>query len=382
MNNQEKSNINNDQENKILITNSNKFSNLETNNIALKNKRIVYFDWLRILSSFSVVFLHVSSQNKMFLPIKSHEWKILVYYEGIVRFGVPIFLMISGTIFLEKNIPFSIILKKYIKKIYINRIFWSFFYSLREKIVNKYSYKKTFFLFLIGPYHLWYLYRICALYLITPFLKEITKNEHLLIIFLILNFIFGFFFHNLLTVLYYYSKDYYNIINQILGKYSLNGFLEKTLFYYIFGFYLNKTKITLLLRIIIYILGICGMIFTSGMSYYISLKKNRKIYFYSSKNISVFMTSISIFILFKYNFNHYNCRKRIKEFIQKLSRLTFGIYIIHPFVIEEFKVRLKFSNLLFEPIYSVPIISLITFLISSLFAYLVKLIPFINQYIF
>jgi len=61
MNNQEKSNINNDQENKILITNSNKFANIETKNIALKNKRIVYFDWLRILSSFSVVFLHVSS---------------------------------------------------------------------------------------------------------------------------------------------------------------------------------------------------------------------------------------------------------------------------------------------------------------------------------
>ena len=129
-------------------------------------------------------------------------------------------------------------------------------------------------------------------------------------------------------------------------------------------------------------LGICGMIFTSGMSYYISLKKNAKINFFSSKCINVFFPSIAIFILFKYNFNDLKCRKGIIEFIQKLGRLTFGIYIIHPLVIDEFNIRFKLNNLSFEPLYSVPIISLITFLTSSLLVYLIKLIPFINQYIF
>jgi surface polysaccharide O-acyltransferase-like enzyme len=381
MNNQENNNIN-DQDNRVLITHSNKIDNLESNISASTNKRIDYFDWLRILCSFSVIFLHASHQNQIICPIKSHKWKILIFYEGIVRFGVPIFFMISGAIFLEKNISFSIMLKKYIKKIYINRIFWSFFYSTREKIIKKYTYKNAFLLFLKGHYHLWYLFRICALYLITPFLKEFTKNEQLLTIFLIVNFIFGLLFQSLLTFLFYYSKTYYYTYNQILGKYELNGFLEKTLFYYIFGFYLNKINIKPLLRKIIYILGICGMIFTSGMSYYISLKKNTKINFFSSKYINVFFPSVAIFILFKYNFNDLKYRKGIKEFIQKLGRLTFGIYIIHPFVIDEFNIRFKLNNLSFQPLYSVPIISLITFLISSLIVYLIKLIPFINQYIF
>ena len=383
MNNHKKYKYNNiDQDNRVLIANSNKVDNLETNNSALVNKRIDYFDWLRILCSFSVIFLHSAHQNQTICKINSHEWKILIFYEGIVRFGVPIFFMISGTIFLEKNISFSIMLKKYIKKIYINRIFWSFCYSLREKIIKKHTYKNTFLLFLNGPYHLWYLFRICALYLITPFLKGFTKNDQLLIIFLTLNFIFGLLFNNLLTFLSYFSKDYYNTFNQILGKYDLNGFFEKTLFYYILGFYLNKVNIKPILRKIIYILGICGMIFTSGMIYFISLKKNEKINFFSSKCINVFFPSIAIFIFFKYNFNDLKYRKGIKEFIQKLGRLTFGIYIIHPLVVDEFNIRFKFNNLSFEPLYSVPIISLITFLISSLIVYLIKLIPFINQYIF
>ena len=52
MNNHENSNINNNnQENRVLIKNLNKIDNLETNDLTLKNLRIDYFDWLRILCS-------------------------------------------------------------------------------------------------------------------------------------------------------------------------------------------------------------------------------------------------------------------------------------------------------------------------------------------
>jgi surface polysaccharide O-acyltransferase-like enzyme len=371
-----------EEEYRILINNSNEIINLEKNYSKLKNKRIDYFDWLRILASFSVISIHVSAQNWDICPIKSHEWKIFNFYDAIVRFGVPIFFMISGTIFLEKNISFSIMLKKYIKNIYINFIFCSFFYSLRKKIIKNYTYKKTFLLILNGHYHLWFLYRICGLYLITPFLKEITKKEVLLNIFLIINFIFGFLFPNLLTFLFYYSKEYYNTIKQILQKIGLNGFLNNNLLYYIFGFYLNKKNISPLFRIIIYFFGICGMIFSFEITYYASAKKNKKISVNSSNYFNAFLMSIAIFIFFKYNFSCLGNKKRIKEIIQKLGHLTFGIYIIHPFVIEELNIRIKLNTLSFDPLYSVPINSLIIFFISLLIAYFIKLIPFINRYIF
>ena len=139
---------------------------------------------------------------------------------------------------------------------------------------------------------------------------------------------------------------------------------------------------SLLIRIIIYFLGICAMIFSFEITYYASVKKKKKISINSSNYFNTFLMSIAIFIFFKYNFSNLGNKKRIKEIIQKLGHLTFGIYIIHPFVIEELNIRIKLNTLSFEPLYSVPINSLIVFFISLLIAYFIKLIPFINRYIF
>ena len=374
--------MNSEENSRILIKNPNKIINPVNNCIVLKNKRIDYFDLLRILCSFSVILIHVSCQKWNTPPIKSHEWKIFSFYNGISRFGVPIFFMISGTLFLAKNISFSSIVKKYIKNIIIHLIFWSFFYSLRKKIINNYTYKTMFILFLNSHFHLWYLFRICGLYLITPFLKEFTKNEKF-ILYLILNFIFGFLFQNILSFFKFYSKEYHDIIKLILNKFAIDYFLTSHIFYYMLGFYLNKKNIRPLFRIIIYILGICGMIFTSEMTYYISFKKNIKmIFLYYPHYINVFFMSISIFIFFKHNFKGLKNKKSLKKFIEKLAGLTFGIYIIHPFVIEELNIRIKLNTLSFDPLYSIPINSLITFIISLLIVYFFKFIPFINQYIF
>ena len=379
MNIQENSSFKNNKENKFLI-NSNEMKKNLLNKINFKNKRIDYFDWLRILCSFSVVITHISAQKWNSSQIISHEWKIFNFYDSISRFAIPIFFMISGTLFLEKDISFGIILNKYIKRIYIKLLFWSFFYSLRGKILHKNNCKKTFLIFLNGHYHLWYLFRILGLYLITPFLKQIIKNKKLFKIFLILNIFFSILFSNLLTIISYNSKDCYNNLNGIIYKLGLNYFLDHNQMYYIFGFYLNRLNIKPLFRIIIYILGIFGSFFTFQMTYYISFKKNKKINFYSNFYINIFITSIGLFIFFKYNFSNlkYN---NIKQFIQKLGSLTFGIYAIHPFVIEELDIRFNINTLSFEPFYSVPINSLITFLISLIFAYVIKLIPFINKYI-
>ena len=380
MNIQENYIIKKNEENKALI-NLNETKKIEYNKSKLKNKRIEYFDWLRVFCCFSVVFLHLSGQKWHSSHIFSYEWKIFNFYDSIVRFGVPIFFMISGAIFLGKDISFGIMLNKYIRGIYLKLLFWSFFYSLREKIIHKNNYKKTFLLFINGHYHLWYLFRICGLYLITPFLKQITKNEKLFKIFLVLHIFFCLLFPNLLTIIFYNSKDYYNTLNVIISKFGLNGLLKNYQIYYIFGFYLNRYNIKPLFRIMIYILGIFGTTFTFQMTYYFSFKKNKKINFYSPFYINVFFESIGIFIFFKYNFNKLKHKKNKKEFIQNLGSLTFGIYIIHPFVIEELNRRFNINTLSFEPLYSVPINSLIIFLISLILTYIIKLIPFINQYI-
>ena len=377
MNIQDNSRIKNNNENKVLIK-SNKTNKNKFNKSTLKHKRIEYFDWLRILCCFSVIVIHNSSQWYT-SQVRSHEWKICNFYHNITRFGVPIFFMISGALFLEKDTSFCSMLNKYIKNIYIKLLFWSFLYSLREKIIHKNNYKITFIMFLNGHYHLWFLFSICGLYLITPFLKQITENGKLFKIFLVLNILFSILYPNLLVIISYKLKDFSNTLNRRISKFGLNNFFSPYQMYYIFGFYLNKYNIKPLFRIIIYSLGIFITIFTFNITNYISFRKNKKINFFSNFYINVFSASIGIFIFFKYNFNNLEYKKNIKEIIQKLGRLTFGIYIIHPFVIEELNIRFNINNLSFEPLYSVPINSLIIFLISLIIVYIIKLIPFINQ---
>ena len=63
--------------------------------------RNIQYDLLRILAAFSVVMLHSAAQYWYDLPIDGRAWKTVNAYDACFRFGVPIFVMISGAIFLD-----------------------------------------------------------------------------------------------------------------------------------------------------------------------------------------------------------------------------------------------------------------------------------------
>ena len=64
-------------------------------------KRIVYFDLLKVISAFAVVFIHVISEFWYDLDINSSYFIILTVIDSLLRFAVPIYLMISGALFLN-----------------------------------------------------------------------------------------------------------------------------------------------------------------------------------------------------------------------------------------------------------------------------------------
>lgn len=135
-----------------------------------KEERKIYFDFLRIFATFAVIILHVSAQNWHTTDINSFEWNIFNFYDSIVRWGVPIFVMISGALFLNKNQSIKKIYTKNILRIIIAFIFWSLIYtvlfskglSIKTMIIN----------FFEGYYHMWFLFMIVGLYMITPFIKK------------------------------------------------------------------------------------------------------------------------------------------------------------------------------------------------------------------
>ena len=77
------------------------------------SQRIVYLDLLRLMATLAVIFLH-GATSEFYLPHSSMNWYIAATEDSIVRWCVPVFVMISGALFLNPN-----------KEITYREILWS-----------------------------------------------------------------------------------------------------------------------------------------------------------------------------------------------------------------------------------------------------------------
>ena len=136
--------------------------------VLIRDSRLFYLDYLRMTCSFFVILIHVSAEYYR-LDLNSYKWKIAYFYNGISRFSVPNFFMISGTLFLRKNITFEVIIKKYIMKIFIHLLLWSIIYSLSDVNITQLDLKNRIIHIIKGHVHLWYLFAIMGLYILIPF---------------------------------------------------------------------------------------------------------------------------------------------------------------------------------------------------------------------
>lgn len=107
----------------------------ELKKTASTEKRLVYFDFLRICGALSVIIIHVSGTKWFATDLGSTEWRIINFYENcIVRCAVPIFIMISGALFLDGTRSIEKIYKKNILRIVTAFIFWSVVYAVVDQI--------------------------------------------------------------------------------------------------------------------------------------------------------------------------------------------------------------------------------------------------------
>ena len=142
-----------------------------------KNNRIIYLDILRVIACLSVIMRHISIHYSV-KDIGSTNFWIGNFFEGLARIGVPLFVMISGTLMLDNNKQVSKdILIKHIRKMIIFFVFWSAIYctvTILEQLLIKHEtidIAQIIMLFIKGYYHLWFIYLIIGLYLIVPLLE-------------------------------------------------------------------------------------------------------------------------------------------------------------------------------------------------------------------
>ena len=352
-------------------------NNLLNDKILKKNQRFFYLDYLRIISSFFVILIHISSPYYYKYDINSSKWKNAHFYKSLSSFSVPNFFMISGTVFLKKNLSFKIIISKYIKNIFMHLLLWSIIYAFFEIKKATLDIKNILILIIKGHYHLWYLFAIIGLYITIPFTSKIVQNKELLNSFLFLYFIFVFAVPNYIDIFRYYSNDIFNSIQYIISRVNLST-ISVHHFYFIYGYYLNNKKFKKKEVIIYYIAGLIGILFTTIICYDFSIIKKKKIRYYKAQDLNNFFYSIGVFIFFKNNFNLGESSNN--KMVQKLSKLTFGIYLIHPLIIENIIKYIVFK-LDFSLEILLPIISFIVFLLSFIFSIILSHIPLLGKYL-
>lgn len=148
--------------------------------------------------------------------------------------------------------------------------------------------------------------------------------------------------------------------------------------YFILGFYLNKTEISKTYRTIIYILGFAWLVLTILLNLFAAKNAGTPSgEFYNSFSLNIFLMSVAIFIWFKYNANG---AEKLNKIILKLSKYSFGTYLVHIFILQVLKA-VGFSSETFHPVFSVPATFIFTTVVSYLISMLLNKIPVIKKYI-
>lgn len=343
-----------------------------------KAKRTVYYDYLRTFAMFAVVLLHTAASNWHSTDVNSFDWQVFNAYDSIVRWGVPVFVMISGALFLGRNIPTKTIYKKYILRIVIAFFFWSGCYALltckgiKEIIASTIS----------GHYHMWFLPMIVGLYMAIPIIKCITENKESRRYFLFLASMFAIVLPTLAAISNDFAPKLLNAGIQAVNDSLIRGLKIEIVLgftvYFILGYVINNTDISVKQRKWIYILGVIGFVSTIVIDSIVSIKNQTpcKTY-YGNHTIGVFLESVSVFVFFKYN-----CPKseRLNAFVQKLAKYSFGAYLVHPWVLSLLEEN-GFTTLSFNSIISVPLLAITTFSISMLISAVINRIPILKNYI-
>lgn len=346
------------------------------------NKRIEYIEVLRCIATLAVVFLHIN----MTLPANYSKdelgygiYTLFNCFYMVVSWAVPVFFMISGALLLSPHKRINI--HKIIR--YIFRIFFILFlfgtiFAIMELVFSE---RKIEFWMLFKSIvnvlegkswdHLWYLYVLIGLYILTIPLKYVINNigdkelEILLFILFTGNFI-------LPTINGYFEKTF--------QTYML---VDNSVVYFLLGYYLSVTKRNLKL-ISIFCLPTSLLILIVTEIYGVYTIESLSVTNMMGNNCFRALAAISLFCIAKTvieNRNNNFIHNSVVSGSCWLSQYSFGVYLIHPFFINLIFKVVGITPMSGPTIIMIFILFFIVCTLSILATFIMKKIPIIHKYL-
>lgn len=319
---------------------------------------------LRVIAAMAIVLLHViagwvsTSWNDRLTGVRLIVDGVIV--QVLIRWAVPCFLMISGALLLNphKDLGLEKIYRYIVRMLMVLAIFGYGFCLIEIVVENGFIFTKATALSalknLIAGHswdHMWYIYMLIGLYMLTPILRSFTKTANKKEMQFILAMLFVF------TIFVPTAGNIFHV--------ELYRFLPVStycVFYYLLGYDLSERDLKPSVKWMLLFSGVLGFIVM------LLLKLRGTDVDVSGENLFVAVYSIGLFSLCVNNrFLEWQANNRV---IQSLSKCSFGIYILHPLFLNILNKGLG----IFPDILPAVVGELVFWLISFLGAYIVTLI--------
>ena len=309
-------------------------------------KKDIFWQYIRGISIIAVIMIHV-----MYQTFSNYDY-LNIFIRAIINFAVPAFIFMAG--YFSKNEPAKVFYKKKLKRLLIPLIVWDVIYTIVMLISKDMSFISVIKKLIISSagYHLYYIYVLIQLFIITPILYKYIKIKNKFLKFLPL----------LITPIYCLVLEVlqlrFNIAIPLYNYWIFGWFTYYYLGILIKNVNLNEKKINSILVLLIFTLIISILyrmyIFKTFSNY--SLATSQIL------SINVFYSLFICIILFSISQKKLYIKK--DSIIVKTGDYSFGIYLSHVLVLMIVKKILSFFTLPY--ILNICLVFLLTYTITYL----------------
>ncbi|MTK53744.1 acyltransferase family protein [Paludibacter sp.] len=359
---------------RILLFHLSGLNDQQSINMHHLKKKFVWANDLRALATVSVIILHVSSEivNK-YGDVPQSEWWIGNVFDSLVRFCVPVFLMLTGALILPKTYKLGEFFKKRITRILLPFLFWSLIYIAYKIYLKRehgiemdfwqtYSYM-VYQLKTGASYHLWYVYMLIGIYLIIPLVsKWIVNSSGKEIFYYIIVWI---------CVLLFNLPGINPSVPNIDFTY-FSGYLGYPILGYLLAYKIEGKRV----KTMGLLLFIIGVIITMIGTYLSSENDgNFNGYFYTYLSPNVIITSSGIFVFIKH---YYLPLGKFRLVTNLIGKYSFGIYLSHVFILTQLSDA-GFTASFINPLIGIPCVTIVCLLASFIVTFLLSKIPLVKH---
>ena len=315
---------------------------------------------------------------------KAEVLNVNIYaFSSIFRFGVPVFVMISGALLLNRELEITSFLKKKVNRIIYPFIFYYLLTAFVIVVVLNSTHVQVTNIFAFR----WYFWMILGVYLSIPVINNFIQHSSIREIeyFLIL-FIFAAIFYQ---ITYYFKIEQYLYLTLFLSP----------LGYLVFGYYLSIKEFNMSTNKLIMI---CTLLFIASTCIQILAKldfiptvedfvANTSPILSSWLDVGIFeiIQASSLFLLCKCLYesssgiclyiNKFLRSKIISDFILSVSRASYGMYLINLIPTFMFYYLQHFDFTGTQVVILIATLSVSTFFISWIVVVLLGKIPYVKE---